>query len=410
MSFSMVASHAKRPIIEDKIFGANRAAQEAVKQHGFENVINSTIGAFLDDNGKLILMKSVMENLRNLSDSEIAAYAPISGIPEFLEAVKKAAFRDKTPEGYIEAVATPGGSGAIRHTISNYSNFGDTVITSDWYWSGYKTLAEENGRKLDTFKLFDENKNFNIDSFKEKIEEVLSAQDRIVIILNTPAHNPTGFSLSFSEWENVIELIRGFAKDETKKITLLCDVAYIDFAGDDSRDFMKLLGGLPKNVLSIIAFSLSKGYTLYGMRCGAIICVSSDKEVAEEFKYVCQFSSRGIWSNSTRAPMQVLANIFEDNELLERVDREREELRQLLEGRANIFLEEAQKIGLEMCPYKSGFFISVPCNNPDEVAEKLKKENIFVVPLKLGVRFAPCAVSLEKCKMVPKKIFEAINS
>ena len=128
-------------------------------------------------------------------------------------------------------------------------------------------------------KLFDENKNFNIDSFKEKIEEVLSTQDRIVIILNTPAHNPTGFSLSFSEWENVIELIRGFAKDETKKITLLCDVAYIDFAGDDSRDFMKLLGGLPKNVLSIIAFSLSKGYTLYGMRCGAIICVSSDKEV-----------------------------------------------------------------------------------------------------------------------------------
>ena len=259
MSFSMVAPHSKRPIVEDKIFGANRAAQEAVKKHGFENVINSTIGAFLDDNGKLILMESVMGNLRNLSDAEIAAYAPISGTAEFIEAVKKAAFRDKTPAGYMEAVATPGGSGAIRNTIWNYSELGDTVITSDWYWSGYKTLVEENGRKLDTFKLFDEKKNFNINSFKEKVEEVLKVQERILIILNTPAHNPTGFSLSFSEWQDVIKLIREFAKDETKKITLLCDVAYIDFAGKDSRDFMELLGGLPKNVLSIVAFSLSKG-------------------------------------------------------------------------------------------------------------------------------------------------------
>ena len=410
MSFSMVAPHSKRPIVEDKIFGANRAAQEAVKEHGFENVINSTIGAFLDDNGKLILMESVMGNLRSLSDAEIAAYAPISGTAEFIEAVKKAAFRDKTPAGYIEAVATPGGSGAIRNTIWNYSELGDTVITSDWYWSGYKTLVEENGRNLDTFKLFDEKKNFNINSFKEKVEEVLKVQERILIILNTPAHNPTGFSLSFSEWQDVIKLIREFAKDETKKITLLCDVAYIDFAGKDSRDFMELLGGLPKNVLSIVAFSLSKGYTLYGMRCGAMICITADKDVAEEFKYVCQFSSRGSWSNSARAPMQVLANIFSDANLLKKVDAEREEFRLLLENRAKAFLGEAEKIGLEMCPYKSGFFISMPCDNPDEVAEKLKKDNIFVVPLKLGIRFAPCAVSLEKCKMVPEKILKAINS
>ena len=410
MSFSMVAPHSKRPIVEDKIFGANRAAQEAVKKHGFENVINSTIGAFLDDNGKLILMESVMGNLRNLSDAEIAAYAPISGTAEFIEAVKKAAFRDKTPAGYIEAVATPGGSGAIRNTIWNYSELGDTVITSDWYWSGYKTLVEENGRNLDTFKLFAEKKNFNINSFKEKVEEVLKIQERILIILNTPAHNPTGFSLSFSEWQDVIKLIREFAKDETKKITLLCDVAYIDFAGKDSRDFMKFLGGLPKNVLSIVAFSLSKGYTLYGMRCGAMICITADKDVAEEFKYVCQFSSRGSWSNSPRAPMQVLANIFSDADLLKKVDAEREEFRLLLENRAKAFLGEAEKIGLEMCPYKSGFFISMPCDNPDEVAEKLKKDNIFVVPLKLGIRFAPCAVSLEKCKMVPEKILKAINS
>ena len=65
------------------------------------------------------------------------------------------------------------------------------------------------------------------------------------------------------------------------------DVAYIDFVRDDdaSRKFFKKFGNLPSNILTIVAFSMSKGFTAYGMRMGAAIGISSDKDVAEEFYY-----------------------------------------------------------------------------------------------------------------------------
>ncbi len=410
-NFSMVAAHSKRPVNEDKIFGANREANKAAEKYGFENVINSTIGAFLDDNGKLLVLPSVMNTLRNLSDEEIAAYAPIAGLPEYLEAIKTATFRNCTPEGYIKAIATPGGSGAIRHAIWNYSEMGDYILTSDWYWGPYKTIANEHGRKITTYKLFDENDNFNIDSFREELQKLLKIQDRVVILLNSPAHNPTGFTLELNEWEMVIDTLKELSKDKNKKIILFSDVAYLDFAGEtnESRRFMKLFGNLPENILTIIAFSMSKGYTLYGLRSGAMICVTSSKSVAEEFVNVGQFSNRGVWSNGTRCAMKVLAEIFNNKDLLAKVDSERLELRKMLEDRGKAFLESATRVGLKICPYKAGFFISVPCDNPDDIAKKLKEDNVFVVPLSKGIRFTPCSVSKEKCAKAPELILKALN-
>ena len=38
--------------------------------------------------------------------NELAAYAPIIGLPAYLEAVKNLTFADNKPDGYLEAVAT----------------------------------------------------------------------------------------------------------------------------------------------------------------------------------------------------------------------------------------------------------------------------------------------------------------
>ena len=41
--------------------------------------------------------------------------------------------------------------------------------------------------------------------------------------------------------------------------------------------------------------------------------------------------------------------------------------------------------------------------------EELTKDNVFVVPLKKGLRFAVCAVSEEKCAIAPSIIKNALN-
>ena len=172
---------------------------------------------------------------------------------------------------------------------------------------------------------------------------------------------------------------------------------------------MKLFSGLPCNILIVVAFSISKSLTMYGLRTGAAICVSSNKDVAQEFSDVFEASNRGTWSNGTRCGMALLSGIMNNKELLSRVDREREELKELLSRRAEVFLEEAGSVKLDTCPYKAGFFVTIPAAEPEESCNLLKRDNIFAVPISRGIRFAVCSVPLGKMKGIAGKIKKAVQ-
>lgn len=394
---------------EDKIFGINNRAKARIAKDGKDKVVNATIGALLDDEGNLMVLSSVTDVFKSLAPTDFAEYAPIAGVPTFRDAIKKDAFGGYVPKRFAEAVATPGGTGAIRNTVSNYSVSGDSVLTADWFWAPYNTIAREIGRSIECFELFDAEMKFNIASFSAKVKELAAKQDRLVIILNTPAHNPTGYALTDDDWHQIKRVLEEVPHE--KKITLLADVAYLDFAGDEEsyRSFLRIVDDMPENVLAIIAHSLSKAYTLYGMRCGAMICLAKTKEIADEFKCVCEFSSRASWSNCTKAPQVILTKIYEDPQLKARVDSERKELRDMLIRRGKAFEKAAAEVGLTILPFDAGFFASVPCDAPDAVSAELEKEGIFLVPLAKGIRVSVASVSEEKCRMLPARIKEAME-
>ena len=79
----------------------------------------------------------------------------------------------------------------------------------------------------------------NLESFREKFEELLNKQKRLVTVINTPANNPTGYSLSDEEWDEVLSIAKDNAKDPENKIIIIVDIAYIDYAGigDERRKF-----------------------------------------------------------------------------------------------------------------------------------------------------------------------------
>lgn len=398
--------------VEDKIFGINQKAKEMITKEGADKVVNATIGSLLDDDGNLVILSSVVEVLKGLTPIDYADYAPISGTPDFIKAIKKAAFGSYVPKAYTEAIATPGGTGAIRNTIQNYSKRGDKVLTSDWFWAPYSTIAQDIERSIVTYTLFDENGSFNAPSFESKVMELLGIQDGLVIILNTPAHNPTGYSFTKEDWDSILSIVKAATVDPSKKITLLVDVAYVDYAGDEEeyRKFYPLLEDLPSNILVVIAYSLSKSYTMYGMRSGAMICMTSEKEISDEFKTVCSFSSRGTWSNCNRAAMATLSSIYADEELLAKVTLERQGYCKMLVQRGKAFQKAANEVGLEIVPFDAGFFVSIPCENPDAAGEALQKEGIFAVPLGKGLRVSVASISEEVCKKLPASILKVLKS
>ena len=410
MSEYILARKNERNIpLEDKIFGISNRAKKMIAEKGADKVINATIGSLLDDEGNLIVLSSVDKVFRDMDPADYADYAPIGGIPAFREAVKKAAFGSFQPKSFTEAVATPGGTGALRNVMANYSEPGDKIITSDWHWAPYNTIAGEIGRSIETFSLFTDDRKFNYESLKENAVRLLEDQESLVIILNTPAHNPTGYSLTPEDWDKVVGVLTETAQ-RGKAIALVIDAAYIDFAGDEEeyRKFLPKLEKLPENVLPIIAYSLSKTYTLYGTRCGAMICMAATKDISDEFRRVCEYSSRGSWSNSAKVAQVILSRIYSDESLLRKVNEERAYYRNMLLDRGRAFEEEAAKVDLETVPFDAGFFVSIPCDNPDEISAKLEKQGLFIVPLAKGLRVSVASISEEKCRRIPAMIKAAM--
>ena len=393
---------------EDKNFAACGKANAAIAEKGKGAVINATVGALYDDDADLVVMRSVEKTIHTLQGKDFAEYAPIAGTPGFKEAIIKAAFGDYKPKSFVKAVATPGGTGSIRNAVANYSCPGDRILTHNWYWGPYKNIANEQFRGLETFEMFDEEGNFNIEDFRYKVSKLLRNQDRLVIILCTPASNPTGYSLSIEDWQGVKEVLD--AADLSKKVTLVVDAAYMDFAGEpgEVREFLKVLDNLRSNVLPIIAYSASKTFTMYGFRCAAMICMAHSPEVADEFEKLCSFSARSTWSNSPRAPQTVIEKIYADPALLAETDAERKFWRDKLLARGRAFEAAAQKARLSIVPFRAGFFVTVPYDDPDALCNELNKRDIFLIPVSGGVRVSVASLDEEKCGRLPALIKEAM--
>ena len=398
---------AKHSIIkEDKsiIITLGAIAKEEKKKD--PTVINATIGMLYDESGKLFTFKSVDAALNNLTPEEKYAYSSTPGNADFHEALKRWIFRQYYDEMlsnmHCSVMATPGGSGAISNTFSNYLNQGDMVLLPEYMWGNYKQFAYENFASLTTYKMFDNGK-FNLTDLKNKMVELKQKQGRIVLVINDPCHNPTGYTMSSDEWISLVDTINDLTSDETPFV-LLYDMAYIDYdrrGFEATRNNIRLFQKFNKTVLTILAFSGSKTLALYGMRIGAQIALCKDKEVIDEFFQANKFSSRAIWSTATNLGMNIISKVFLNEEYKKSFEEELEASRIMLVNRANAFLEESKKVGLETLPFECGFFVTIPCDNPEEAYKKLVEKKIHIIPLGNVLRVTLAAIPLEDCKKLP---------
>ena len=80
---SLINALASTRIGNDTIFSWLARYQQA-KKDGHE-AVNGTIGSLLEDNGQLAINHVVDEMLRQAPPMEFASYAPLKGLPSFLD-------------------------------------------------------------------------------------------------------------------------------------------------------------------------------------------------------------------------------------------------------------------------------------------------------------------------------------
>ena len=373
---------------DDLIFTLNARAQKRAAEG--VPVINATIGALYDDAGKLVVLDTVMEQWQQLSSAEVAPYAPIGGDQTYLLNLVQRHWPTLTSIGV--GVAAPGGSGALALTLKNFLDRGDTVLTAAPYWGPYSTLAAEVGMTLATVPYPDVQTGIDIGAWEAACRDILEAQGRLLVWLNDPCHNPTGRSFTKADRTALMDVLRDVSSQGP--VTFVLDLAYLDYARDPQqvREALDDYAAFAQegHVLVGACLSLSKAYTLYGARAGALVFPwTTDSALHGALITSC----RGTWSNCARSPMSVLNRISKDPALQAKLEAEHAHWRTLLATRATALDAALRAQGLAGCAYDGGFFVTLDGGaDPDATCEKMQAHDVFVIPLPEGLRVGICAM------------------
>ena len=391
---------------DDPIFALNGEANR--RAQAGEHVINATLGALMEDDGSLAIMPSVADALRNVSLAHAAAYAPIAGDPPFLKAVIADLFGGTALEGQAVAVATPGGTGAVHHAIVNFLEPGESLLTSSYYWGPYRIMASHTRRGLATFPMFGADGRFDLEAFETGLMELAGRQERVLVIFNSPCHNPTGYTLHEGEWNEAVRILRAAAR--RAPVAFLNDHAYAKFGGQQERSWIDQAADMVGEVTLLVAWTVSKSFALYGARVGALVAVHPDADERRRLFNALSYSCRGTWSNCNHLGLLAIERLLTDPELKARSIADRERLVEMLAARVAIFNEHAAKAGLHYPRYEGGFFVSVFTPDAEATAAKARERGVFVVPIQGAVRLALCSTSGAQIPEVVAAVAEGIRA
>ena len=263
-------------------------------------------------------------------------------------------------------------------------------------WGNYKLIAKKAGLKTDTYQLFNSEGNFNITNLCTKIEEYSNTQSNILIVLNDPCQNPTGYSLSNEEHLRLIKKLNKLS--EKVNITVIYDIAYLDYDGNN-RELHKIFKNIFNNeikFLPVFAASCSKVFGMYGFRVGAFFTFVKDEELASNITAAIESQIRGTYSSPNGPALSCLANALLGDE----VDKLSDQIYNntlTLKERTTYFINKLESANIKHLPYKSGFFVCLPCSDAYDVCEKLKEQHTYLIPIADDiVRIAVCSLNIEE--------------
>ena len=389
-------------------------SSEATKLKAQDNeVINATSGMLKNEDGSLFEFVSVKKASDHLAAKDKYAYVDSGGTPAYNKAVISWIFgeylKDLEKECYLDSVPTPGGSGALHLAFTNYLENDETVLLPNHMWENYLNMAKEAYIKSDTYRLFNDDDAFDIDDLTNKVNELKDKQNKIMILINDPCENPTGFCMKDSDYDALINLSRNNPNNE---FIYLMDVAYFDFYNADPniiRSRYAKFKSMPNNAMALFVFSGSKSFGLYGLRIGALIGVSKNKEEIETFKTANSYSCRATWSACSTLGMSIIEHLVLNEKFRDDYENEVRGASKMLEVRSLAFLKTAKEVGLKVLPYERGFFICVPYYKPELLMSALHEDKVHVIATKTCIRIALCSVNKNEAERLPRLIKQRLD-
>lgn len=298
-----------KPSPPDPILGLSVAFNTDI----FEKKVNLGVGAYRDANGKPYVLQSV-RNAQMKQLNKDLEYAPIDGLPSFIQATQKLAFGDNNDLIKRTAtVQTLSGTGSLRLGAEFLRHSKDqmgtpTVYIPDPTWPNHKNILTHSNLKWATYDYYD--RKTNGINWKSMVKSIKNAPSKSIILFHACAHNPTGADPTIEQWGDLETICRD------KNHVVWFDSAYQGFAsGDPVKDSMGYNIFVNNGHNIMLSQSYAKNMGLYGMRVGALSVVTKNEEEKSNVLGKLKSIIRPIYSNPPVEGARIVSEIINNIEL-----------------------------------------------------------------------------------------------
>ncbi|KQI71571.1 aromatic amino acid aminotransferase [Loktanella sp. 5RATIMAR09] len=335
------------------------------------------VGVYKDATGNTPVMRAVKEAERRIiADQTTKAYTGLAGDPEFSAVMKDLVLGDSVPNERVAAVATPGGTGAIRQALEliRLAAPKATVWLSNPTWPNHPSIIKYLGMKMAEYRYFDnDTRGVDFDGMIADLEKVAEGD---VVLLHGCCHNPTGANLTYGQMEHVIGLMR------KKGAVPFVDIAYQGF-GDGLADDAKATRQIASSFENcLIAASCSKNFGIYRERTGILMAVTKDADQQALTQQNLSFLNRQNYSFPPDHGARVVTTILKDPALRAEWEAELEETRNGMLALRQQLADELKRLTnsdrFDFLAHHRGMFSRL--GTTPEVVEKIRADHgIYMV-------------------------------
>ena len=362
-----------KPQPADKIL----ALVQMYKDDPRETKIDLGVGVYKNAEGVTPVMRAVKTAERRIVESqETKAYTSLAGDPAFSTAMCKLILADSVASSRVAAVATPGGTGAVRQGLElmQYADRAATIWISNPTCPNHPSIIKYLGVPMREYRYFD-GATRGVD-FAGMMDDLKGVKRGDLVLLHGCCHNPTGANLTAEQWNMVAELL-----ERTGAVPFV-DIAYQGFGDgleEDGYGTRLLASKLPE---VIIAASCSKNFGVYRERTGLLIAITQEKKSKASAQATLAFLNRQNYSFPPDHGARVVSTILDDAKLradwqaeLEDVRKGMLKLRTLL---AETLRQRTNSDQFDFIADHRGMFSRLGAT-PEQVVEMREKFGIYMV-------------------------------
>ena len=304
-----------------------------------EGKIDLGVGVYKDATGLTSVMRAIKDAEHELWETQdTKVYTGLAGDPAFGDAMINLVLGDAVPRGAIAAVATPGGTGAVRQAFEmiRMARPQARVFVSNPTWPNHLSILKYLGMEMVPYRYFDE-ATCGVD-FDGLIADLKTAQKGDVVLLHGCCHNPTGANLNAAEWDAVIAVLQ-----ETGA-TPMIDIAYQGFGeglDEDAAATRKVVASVPE---CLVAASCSKNFGIYRERTGLLMAISADQSATALNQGTLAYLNRQNFSFPPDHGARLVTMILNDEALRTDWQDELEEVRLSMLGLRTQLAAELQRL------------------------------------------------------------------